>query len=123
MAGKRNTATLAEAINRAAEIVGSDTALARLCGVSQAAIWNARDRNKISPKLSIAIEGATGGQVPRSSMRPDLWPPVSAPSSQGGGDTGDRDAGSLTGPNLEISGSQRAGADEGRAGVRADAGG
>src|SRR4051812_3745361 len=69
-----DSADLVAAIDRAAKLTGSDTALAKLCGVTQAAIWNARHRNRISSGLALKIESATAGEVNRSALRPDLWP-------------------------------------------------
>jgi DNA-binding transcriptional regulator YdaS (Cro superfamily) len=34
------------------------------------------------PKLALRIEAATGGRVPKSELRPDLWPPEVQPSTR-----------------------------------------
>lgn len=62
----------------AAEVCGEDgrpseRALARGCGVSQAAIWQARRAGHVSGDLALRIHYATGGEVPAWTLRPDLW--------------------------------------------------
>jgi DNA-binding transcriptional regulator YdaS (Cro superfamily) len=41
--------------------------------VSQAAISKAKIGGRVSPRLALAIHRATGGAVPASVLRPDLW--------------------------------------------------
>lgn len=59
-----------EAIRRA----GSEAKLGEATGFSQNAIWQAKRRGRVSPKMALAIDRATDGAVPASSLRPDLWP-------------------------------------------------
>jgi len=56
---------------RAVEKAGSETALAKLTGYSQNAIWCARRRGSCTAEMAIRIERATG--VPASALRPDLF--------------------------------------------------
>ncbi|MBS7696250.1 MULTISPECIES: YdaS family helix-turn-helix protein [unclassified Chelatococcus] len=62
-------------LQRAIEIVGSQSKLAKMIGVrSQAAISRALlGEVKLSAELAVAVEAATAGQVPRWQLRPDLW--------------------------------------------------
>jgi DNA-binding transcriptional regulator YdaS (Cro superfamily) len=54
---------------------GGDTQLATALGCSQNAVWSARRRKSVSPKMAMAIERLTGGEVPRWALRPDIYPP------------------------------------------------
>lgn len=66
---------MAEALTRAIEIVGGQTQLARLLGVKQANVWHWLKRAEHVPaEYVLAIEKATGGQVRRRDLRPDLYP-------------------------------------------------
>jgi DNA-binding transcriptional regulator YdaS (Cro superfamily) len=62
-----------ELIEIAIKIAGSQARLGELCGVSQNAIWSARQAGRVSAELAVGIDGATGGKVPRWKLRPDLW--------------------------------------------------
>ncbi|WP_371678976.1 transcriptional regulator [Microvirga sp. KLBC 81] len=67
---------------------GSEAKLGELCGVSQNAIWHAKKSGRVSAELAKAIHEATGGEVPKWSLRPDLWDPPPNPRSSplaGGG--------------------------------------
>lgn len=63
-------ASLKAALNAA----GSQTALARICGCTQGAVWQML--NKEVPRLSIPyvlkVEAALG--IPRHMLRPDIYP-------------------------------------------------
>lgn len=68
-----------EALKRAVEIAGGQTALAKALGVQQAHVWNWLNRDKVLPgEYAIPIERATGGQVTRQELRPDLYPDEAA---------------------------------------------
>ncbi len=55
------------------------TALGRLLGISHASVLRYADGSqKITGERAIAIEEATGGQVTRQELRPDLWPAEAA---------------------------------------------
>lgn len=54
-------------------LTGSQDKLAAACGVTQAAISRANLRGRVSARLALAIHRATGGAVPGSLLRPDLW--------------------------------------------------
>ena len=69
-------AALAEAIGK----LGSQTALARLCGVSATAVWKwVRDQKPLPAKHVLAVEAATG--VSRHHLRPDIYPIEKAASA------------------------------------------
>jgi DNA-binding transcriptional regulator YdaS (Cro superfamily) len=54
---------------------GGDTQLAKALGCTQNAVWSARRRKSVSPQMALAIEKLTQGEVNRSSLRPDVYPP------------------------------------------------
>lgn len=54
---------------------GSEAKLGEACGFSQNAIWSAKRAGRVSAELAVAIETATGGEIRRWQLRPDLWPP------------------------------------------------
>jgi DNA-binding transcriptional regulator YdaS (Cro superfamily) len=62
-----------EPIERAAELLGSQTALAELCGVSKGAVsqWKGADR-RVPAEYCPLIERATGGRVRCEELRPDV---------------------------------------------------
>lgn len=62
-----------EAIDRAAEILGSQNALAELCGVSKGAVSQWKDPGRRVPaEYCPLIERATNGQVRCEDLRPDI---------------------------------------------------
>lgn len=63
------------ALQRAIEISGGQSALARAIGVKQGHIYYWLKTGKVSAERVLAIESATDGQVSRSELRPDLYPP------------------------------------------------
>lgn len=62
-------------LSQAVERFGSEAAAARAAGVSQPTFYEARRAGKIGPKLAMGIDRATNGEISKSSLRPDLWPP------------------------------------------------
>lgn len=63
-------------IKQAIEIAGSQPRLAELTGISQQHISKMlRGQRHVSADVALAIERATNGQVNRSRLRPDYWPP------------------------------------------------
>jgi len=60
-------------IERAIALTGSEQKLAAACGVTQPAIWKAKTLGRPSARLALAIHRVTGGDVPASALRPDLW--------------------------------------------------
>ena len=60
-------------IDRAAEILGSQTALAALCGVSKGAVsqWKEKHR-RVPAEYCPLIERATAGEVRCEDLRPDI---------------------------------------------------
>ena len=66
------------ALNDAVARVGSQSALARLIGVSQQAVWKWLQSGKPLPAEHVLkVEAATG--VSRHDLRPDLYPREPAP--------------------------------------------
>lgn len=62
-----------EALQLAAETSGGQTALARICGVSQPTVWKWLQSSKRLPgDYVLQVEAATG--VPRYYLRPDIYP-------------------------------------------------
>lgn len=62
-----------EALQAAVARAGSQSALARVCGVSQAAVWKWIQRGKRLPaELCLVVERETG--VSKHSLRPDIYP-------------------------------------------------
>lgn len=71
-------------IDKAADIVGSQTALAAVLGVSKGAVsqWKDEDR-RVPAAHCVAIEQQTKGAVTRRDLRPDdwhlIWPELAKP--------------------------------------------
>lgn len=62
-----------QALERAVEIVGGQTALAERIGKKQPQIAMWIKRGTVDPTACIAIEKATNGQVTRYELRPDVF--------------------------------------------------
>ena len=60
-------------LDTAARLAGGRLTLARLLGVSPAAVGNWKTRGAIPIEHCVAIEQATGGEVTRRDLRPDDW--------------------------------------------------
>jgi DNA-binding transcriptional regulator YdaS (Cro superfamily) len=61
-------------MSRAVSIVGTQAALAQRLGRTQQLVSFLCTRaTEISPEDAIGIHRATGGRVPASLLRPDLW--------------------------------------------------
>jgi len=66
-----------EHVSRAIRAKGSQVKLAGEVGCSQQYIsWLLNEAEQISAEMAVAFERATGGEVSRSDLRPDLFPPV-----------------------------------------------
>lgn len=70
------------ALDRARDLLGSYSAIGRVCGVSFVAVLQWRKRGRLprteytgETQYAIQIEQATNGAVHRSELRPDLWEP------------------------------------------------
>jgi DNA-binding transcriptional regulator YdaS (Cro superfamily) len=61
------------AFARAIRLAGSECKLAAALGYSQVAINKARRRGSVSPEMALAVHRFSGGAVPASALRPDLW--------------------------------------------------
>ncbi len=63
-----------ELVQKAIRIKGSQSALARACGVKQQNVWNWLNRdNKVPAKYALLIELATNQEVSRLALRPDVF--------------------------------------------------
>lgn len=60
-------------IQEAIRIAGSQTALAKIVGVSQAAVSKWSLGGAVSAKNAISIERATSGQISAADLRPDIF--------------------------------------------------
>ena len=63
-----------EALTTAVNAAGSQSELARICGVSQPAVWKWLQVKRVPAEYVLRIEAATG--VSRHHLRPDIYPPV-----------------------------------------------
>jgi DNA-binding transcriptional regulator YdaS (Cro superfamily) len=61
------------AFERAIRIAGSQCKLAAATGYSQVAVNKAKRRGSVSAAMALAVHRFTGGAVPASALRPDLW--------------------------------------------------
>lgn len=60
-------------IEEAIEFAGSEAKLGDGIGFSQVAINKAKHKGRASPEMALAIHRFTGGAVPASKIRPDMW--------------------------------------------------
>jgi DNA-binding transcriptional regulator YdaS (Cro superfamily) len=67
-----------DAIEKAIRIAGSERKLAKLAGFSQNAIWHAKKEGRVTGRLALAIEAATGGKIARHRLCPTLFEPPTA---------------------------------------------
>lgn len=64
------------ALKQAITIAGSQAELERRSGIPQQTIsWLLLKADRISAEMAVAIDRATGGEVPKHSLRPDLFDP------------------------------------------------
>jgi DNA-binding transcriptional regulator YdaS (Cro superfamily) len=67
--------SMADALVRAVKIIGSQSALARACKVTQAHVWYWLHKARHVPAEHVlTIERATDKAVTRHELRPDLYP-------------------------------------------------
>jgi DNA-binding transcriptional regulator YdaS (Cro superfamily) len=62
-----------ETIEKAIEICGGQTALAKALGIKQSAISNWINRGQVPPDRCLAVEVSTRGKVTRYDLRPDVF--------------------------------------------------
>ncbi len=68
-----NALTPSDALKEAVAIAGGQSATARICQRSQAAVWKWLNNGKLLPaECVLAMESATG--VSRHALRPDIYP-------------------------------------------------
>jgi DNA-binding transcriptional regulator YdaS (Cro superfamily) len=60
-------------VQKAVEVAGSQTALAKLIGVRQQHVWKWLRMERIPAERAIEIEQATKGRVTRHELRPDIF--------------------------------------------------
>lgn len=63
---------ISEPIDIAIRCAGSQGALAKQCGVSQATVWKWRHGKKVKAEHVLKIVAAASGQVAAYQIRPDL---------------------------------------------------
>lgn len=69
-----NALTQFEALMKAIDIVGTQTALARECDVSVTTVWKwVKSAKRVSAEYVLRVEAASG--VSRHALRPDIYPP------------------------------------------------
>lgn len=68
-----NAEDIRQHMERAIKLAGSEKKLGDAAGVSQNAIWSAKRAGRVSAELAVGIERATGGEVSRVDLRPDLF--------------------------------------------------
>jgi DNA-binding transcriptional regulator YdaS (Cro superfamily) len=62
-------------LEQAIKHCGSQAKLADACGIKQSSIWQAKETDRCSARLAMAVERATDGKVTARQLRPDLpWP-------------------------------------------------
>lgn len=61
-----------EALKAALAKAGSQSALARICGVAQPTVWKWLQTKRLPPLYVLTVEAATG--VSRHHLRPDIYP-------------------------------------------------
>lgn len=62
-----------EALLQAVQSAGSQSELARICGVSQNSVWKwVQSGKRLPAEYVLAVEGATG--IDRNHLRPDIYP-------------------------------------------------
>jgi DNA-binding transcriptional regulator YdaS (Cro superfamily) len=67
-----------EALKIATKRAKSQSALARICGCSQTAVWKMFQAKRMSTQYVLLVEAATG--VSRHDLRPDIYPrPITQP--------------------------------------------
>lgn len=74
---------MSQPIEKAARIVGSQSALAAALGVTKAAVWQWKeDGRKVPAEHCPVIERLTGGKVRCEQLRPDVdWAYLRAPTA------------------------------------------
>lgn len=66
-----------EALQKAVELVGGQSSLAKAIGVKQQHVWNWLNRDgKPAAEHVLGIEAATNGAVTRYDLRPDVFGPA-----------------------------------------------
>lgn len=80
--------SISSAIEKAAQVLGSQKALAKTIGVSPQAVWAWIHRNSIPATYCTPIEIAVKGVVTRRDLRPHdfhlIWPELNVCTKQGG---------------------------------------
>lgn len=65
--------SMSRIIKRAVKLAGGPSVLARELNLWPSAVTNWIRRGQVPPEYVLAIEGATGGQVTRYQLRPDIY--------------------------------------------------
>ena len=62
-------------LQKACELAGSPSALAKQLGITPTAVFKWLKRDKVPAERVLQIERLTNGVIHRSSLRPDCYPP------------------------------------------------
>lgn len=77
--GMEIASTPFDALSQAIAHVGSQSALARICGVGQSTVWKwVQQGHRLPAEHVLTVETATG--IPRHLLRPDIYPVDLGPS-------------------------------------------
>ena len=69
-------------IRQAVQLFGTEARLAEATGYTQPAINRAKHSGRVSAEMAARIDAATGGQVSRFELRPDVFGIPPRPSSR-----------------------------------------
>ena len=62
-------------IQKAIDITGGQSALAKKCGKKQGHVWHWLNSDRVSPEAAILVDDATHGEVSKHDLRPDIFGP------------------------------------------------
>ncbi len=65
--------TVRHLLEKAISHFGSEAKLGQATGYSQHAVWMAKARGRVTAEMAVAIDRATGGEVRKSALRPDIF--------------------------------------------------
>lgn len=60
-------------VQKAVEVAGGQTALAKLCGKRQGHVSFWLGQDQVSAETAVLIDKATSGVVPKEALRPDIF--------------------------------------------------
>lgn len=60
-------------IEKAIRLFGTEAKTAKAAGVTQPVVNEAKKTGRVGPKLALGLHRATGGEINKATLRPDLW--------------------------------------------------